>query len=98
MLDAQVHLLVNAQRLTIYKQFKGRRASQVMGSESSQWVMNLPAKQETGFTPGSRRSPRGGHGNPLHYSCLGNPMDRGAWQATAHCVTKSRSTQRKEVR
>ena len=32
--------------------------------------------------PGSRRSPGGGNGNPLHYSCLGNPMDRGAWQAT----------------
>ena len=32
--------------------------------------------------PGSGRSPGGGHGNPLQYSCLGNPMDRGAWWAT----------------
>jgi len=35
------------------------------------------------------RSPGGGHGNPLQYSCLENPMDRGAWQATVHRVAKS---------
>ena len=35
------------------------------------------------------RSPGGGHGNPLEYSCLENPMDRGAWWATAHRVTNS---------
>ena len=40
-------------------------------------------------TPGSGRSPGGGHGNPLQYSCLKNPMDRGAWQATVHGVSKS---------
>ena len=39
--------------------------------------------------PGSGRSPGGGHGNPIKYSCLENPMDRGAWQATVHRVTKS---------
>ena len=39
--------------------------------------------------PGSGRSPGGGHGNPLQYSCLENPMDRGAWRATVHGVTKS---------
>ena len=37
---------------------------------------------EAGWTPGSGRSPGGGHGNPLQCSCLENPMDRGAWQAT----------------
>ena len=42
-----------------------------------------------GSIPGSGRSPRGGHGNLLQYSCLENPMDRGAWQATVHGVTKS---------
>ena len=36
--------------------------------------------------PGSRRSLRGGNGNPLHYSYLENPVDRGAWQATVHRV------------
>ena len=38
--------------------------------------------------PGSDRSPGGGHGNPLQYSCLENPTDRGAWRATVHEVTK----------
>ena len=42
-----------------------------------------------GLILGSGRSPGGGHRNPLQYSCLKNPMDRGAWQATAHRVTKS---------
>ena len=41
--------------------------------------------------PGSGRSPGGGHGNPLQYSCLKNPMDRGAWQATVHGVPKSQT-------
>ena len=39
-----------------------------------------------GSIPGSGRSPGGGHGNPLQYSCLGNPMDREAWQATVERV------------
>ena len=42
-----------------------------------------------GPIPGSERSPGEGSGNPLQYSCLENPMDRGAWQATIHGVTKS---------
>ena len=41
--------------------------------------------------PGWGRSPEEGNGHPLQYSCLGNPMDRGAWWATVHGVTKSRS-------
>ena len=39
--------------------------------------------------PGLGRSPGGGHGNPLQYSCLQNPMDRGTWWSKAHSVTKS---------
>jgi len=61
------------------------------------WVAQLVKKppanegdaRDTGSNPGSRRSPGEGHGNPLQYSCLGNPMDRGAWWATVHRVTKS---------
>ena len=45
---------------------------------------------DLGLIPGSGRSPGEGNGNPLQYSCLGNPMDRGAWQATVHGVTNSR--------
>ena len=45
--------------------------------------------RDKGSIPGSARCPGGGHGNPLQYSCLENPMDRGAGQATVHGVAKS---------
>ena len=49
----------------------------------------LPANAgDMGSIPGPGRSPGEENGNPLQYSCLGNPMDRGAWQATVHAVTK----------
>ena len=46
--------------------------------------------------PGLGRAPRGGHGHPLQYSCLENPMERGAWWATVHRVLKSQ-TQLKQL-
>ena len=56
-------------------------------------LKNPPANagdmRDAGLIPGLGRSPGGGHGYPLHYSCLENPMDRGAWQATVHRVAKS---------
>ena len=45
--------------------------------------------RDTGSIPGSGRSSGGGHGNPLQYSCLENPVDRGAWQATVPRVAQS---------
>ena len=45
----------------------------------------------TGLIPGLERSPEGGHGNPFQYSCLENPMDREAWQATGYRITKSQT-------
>ena len=48
--------------------------------------------REAGLIPGSARSPGGGHGNPLQYSCLENPMDREAWWATVHGVAKSQTS------
>ena len=54
---------------------------------------NPPAKAgDPGSIPGSKRSPGEGNGNPLQYSCLGNPMDRGPWQATVHGVAKESDT------
>ena len=44
--------------------------------------------EDAGLIPGSERSPGGGNGNPLQYSCLENPMDRGAWRTTVHRVAK----------
>ena len=45
---------------------------------------------DPGLIPGSERSPGEGNGNPLQYSCLENPMDRGAWQAAVHGVARVR--------
>jgi len=46
---------------------------------------------DTGLIPGSERSSGEGNDYPLQYSCLGNPMDRGAWQTTVHGVTKDQT-------
>ena len=58
-------------------------------------VKNPPTREgdarDEGLIPGSGRSPGGGHGDPLQYSCLENPTDSGAWQATVHGVTKSQA-------
>ena len=58
-------------------------------------VKNLPAsvgdEREVSSIPGSGRSPGGGHGNPVQYSCLENPIDRAAWRATVHGVAKSQT-------
>jgi len=58
-------------------------------------VKNLLANagdiRDTVSIPGFGRSPGGGNGYPLQYSCLENPMDRGAWQATVHGVAKSQT-------
>jgi len=52
-------------------------------------VKNPPSSAgDTGSIPGLGRSPGEGNGNPFHCFCLGNPMNRGAWQATVHGVTK----------
>ena len=70
--------------------------SLLLVSMVAQLVKNPPASarelRALGFIPGLGRSPGEGHGNPLQYSCLENPMDRGAWRATVHEVTKSRDT------
>ena len=58
-------------------------------------VKNSPANagdvRDVGLILGWGRSPGGGNGNPLQYSCLQNPMDRGAWQATVFGVTKGQT-------
>ena len=58
----------------------------------AQIVKNLPAMQKTWVQSlGRKKSPGEGNGNPLQYSCLENPMDRGDWWATVHGVTKSQT-------
>ena len=58
------------------------------GSDSKESACNAGS---LGLIPGLRRSPGGGHGNPLQYSCPENPIDRGAWWAIVHGVTKSQT-------
>ena len=71
----------------------------VWASQVAQWFKKKKKKpsanerdiRDAGSISGSRRSSRGWHGNPLQYSCLDNPMDRGAWKAIVHRVAKSRT-------
>ena len=70
-----------------------RRNDYDNGSQVALVAKNPPASagdiRDTGSIHGSGRSPGGRHGNPLQYSCLENPMDRGGWQARVHRVAKS---------
>ena len=77
------------------KNRSGRNSDLGRGVRLPQWLSgkestcNAEATGDSGSIPGLGRSPGGGNGNPLQYSCLKNPMDRGAWWATIHGVTKS---------
>ena len=64
----------------------------ILGFSVGTGVKTLPANDgDTSLIPGSGRFPRRGNGNPLQHSCLGNPMNRGAWQAIVHGVAKSQT-------
>ena len=73
--------MLSRQRIKLLRGFPG-------GSEGKASACNVG---DPGSIPGSARSPGEGNGHPLQYSCLENPMDRGAWQATVHGVAKSRT-------
>ena len=68
------------------------RASQV-ALVVKNWPDDAGDIREAGLIPGWGRSPGRGHGNPLQYSCLANPMDRGAWRATVPRVAESDMTE-----
>ena len=61
------------------------------GSVGKESAFSAGDARDTGMTPGSGRSPGGGHDNSPQYSCLKNPVDKGAWWATVHKVTKSQT-------
>ena len=60
----------------------------ISGNKSA---FNARATGDAVSIPGSGRSPGGGNGNPVQYSCLENPLDRGAWRATVHGVAKNQT-------
>ena len=70
-------------KMTVYESIRASLMAQ--GVESA---CNAGDMREVGWIPGLRRSTGGRHGNPLQYSCLENPMDRGAWRATIYEVAK----------
>ena len=67
----------------------------LLGFPGGTVVKNLPANagdaRDVGSIPGSGRSPGGGNGNPFQYTCMGDLMNRRAWQATVHGVAQSRT-------
>ena len=64
------------------------------GSVAKNQSANTRDTGDTGSVSGMGRSPGGGNGTPLQYSCLENPVDRGAWQATVYGDTESDTTER----
>ena len=80
-----INLRYHSIYIKCYSRYMGTWASQV-----AQWLEKPPADaRDVGLIPGSRISPGGGRGNPPQYSCLENPMDRGASGATVHGVARS---------
>ena len=84
----------NIKYTTIYKMGNTRRRGKDKGTgsifnRSSVGKELACSAGDLGLIPGSGRSPGGGNGSPLQYPCLENPMARGAWQATAHGVTRA---------
>ena len=86
-------LLSQALQETSIRSLAGQQADQV-GPQVAQWEKNPPDSagdgRDTASVPGSGSSPGERNGNALQYSCLGNPMDRGAWWATVHSVARSK--------
>ena len=93
--ERSAHFFVKSQAVTILG-FCGTPMSIIIWApQVVPVVKNPPAnagdKRDRGLIPGSGITPGGGHGNPLQYSCLENPMDRGTWQVTVHSFAESRT-------
>ena len=67
-----------------------------ISSKESTW--NAGSSENMGSIPGSQRSPGGGHSNPIQYSCLENPMDRGVWQAVVCSIAKLDATNSSQIK
>ena len=89
---ACIVLLVAVIPASCFIKFTWLRYSNQLGFPGASVVKNLPANAgDAGSIPSLGRSPGGGSGNPLQYSCLGNAMDKGAWRAINHGVAKSQT-------
>ena len=84
--QAAVHGISKTERLTLGFAVSLRRGRAALVPQT---VKTLPAMKEMRFSPWVRKIPGEGHGHPLQYSCLENPLDGGAWQASVHGIAKS---------
>ena len=73
----------------LLKTFPHELGASQMALVAKNLVVNAGDIRDVGLIPGLGRSPGEGYGHPLQQSCLENPMDRGAWRATVHKVSKS---------
>ena len=93
MLDA-INVIAFITIIIIFLLFTKPIFTRVGASQVAPVEKNPPAcagdLRDAGLIPGSGRSPGGGHGNPLQYTCLETPLDRGAWWTTVHRVANSR--------
>ena len=89
------HLFLEVLKFDNNECWLGRGYIYKQASQVALVVKNPPANawdlRDMGSIPGLGRSPEGGNGNPLQYSCLGNPMERGAWWATVRRIVKSQT-------
>ena len=85
------HLSSNSSSINLLARWSWANYLNSLSLGSSDSIESSCNAEDLGSIPGSGRSPGGGCGNTLQYSCLENPMDRGAWWATVHGVTKSQT-------
>ena len=85
--------IMGSEKIAYRTENKSASPMSYLGFPGGTVVKNPPANAgdtgDTGSIPGLGRSPEGGHGNPLQYSCLGNSMDRGAWWAAVHGIAEN---------
>ena len=84
--DGKIHCVLRPEESVVLERLYYPRQGPPRWLSGKEFACNAG---DTGSIPRSGRSPGGGNGNPLQHSCLKNPMDREAWQATVHRVTKS---------
>ena len=84
-------LFLNCFRISVLQDMQSCYSRIISSTGGSEVKVSASNAGNPGSIPGSGRSPGEGNGNPLQYSCLENPMDRGAWRATVHGVSKSQT-------